>query len=240
MMRFMLAAITGTGLGVGGAYAVQSMHAAPPIEQAAYTRPVDLAPRRIVIGLDLSKSNPLVADPDFAAKVAARIARIVKDLGFRSEVHVRTLGNYDASSNDFYFDAVVSRRSRPEQIAADVRKLVAGTPLLVKSGKWRAQNHTNILAFLDNVSQSIGCSGMATTIILASDGVEDSEYAHLARRGSHLPAPDGHPFVGCSELQILGLGQGTRSPKETVRLRQAWSGWAKAAGFKRFQGLNDW
>lgn len=240
MMRFMLAAITGTGLGVGGAYAVQAMRAAPPIEQAAYTEASDTAPRRIVIGLDLSRSNPLVADPDFAAKVAARIAHVIEGLAFRSEVHVRTLGNYDASSNDFYFDAVISRRSRPEEVAAEVRKLVAGTPLLVRSGKWHAQNRTNILAFLDNVSHSIGCEGLPTSIILASDGIEDSEYAHLARKDAHLPAPDGRPFAGCAAFEILGLGQGTRSPSETVRLRRDWSGWATTAGFKRFQGLNDW
>jgi hypothetical protein len=236
----MLAVVTGVGLGVGSAYAVHVAQAAPRIEPASYTQQADLTPRRIVIGLDLSKSNPLVADPDFAAKVATRIAGIVTRLGFRSEVHVRTLGNYDATSNDFYYDAVLSTRSRPEQVAADVRKLIAGTPMLVKSGKWHAQNHTNILAFLDNVSQSLGCSGMPTTIILASDGIEDSEYAHLARASAHLPAPDGKPFAGCSEFEILGVGQGTRSPKETVRLRREWSGWAKAAGFAKFVGLNDW
>ncbi len=240
MMRLMLAVVTGLGLGAGGAYAVHVAATAPQIEPAAYTDQVDLTPRRIVIGLDLSKSNPLVADPDFAAKVATRISRVVARLGFRSEVHVRTLGNYDASSNDFYYDAVLSTRSRPQQVAAAVHKLIAGTPLLVKSGKWKAQDHTNILAFLDNVSQSIGCSGMPTTIILASDGIEDSEYAHLARASSHLPQPQGHPFAGCTELQILGIGQGTRSPTETVRLRQDWAGWAKSAGFKQFQGLNDW
>ena len=240
MTHFMLAVVTGAGIGAGGAYAVHTTHDAPPVERVAYVQPAQTAPRRVVIGLDLSKSNPLVADPDFAAKVAARISGIVAKLGFRSEVHVRTLGNYDASSNDFYYDVVVSRRNRPAQVAADVRKLIAGTPLLVRHGKWRAQNHTNILAFLDNVSQSLGCSGMPTTIILASDGVEDSEYAHLARAHAHLPSPDGQPFAGCSEFQILGLGQGTRSPKETVRLRHEWSAWASAAGFKSFQALNDW
>ena len=240
MMRVMLAVVTGVGLGAGGAYAVEAMRDAPPIAQASYVEQAEIAPKRVVIGLDLSRSNPLIADPDFAAKVAARIARVVAKLGFRSEVHVRTLGSYDASSNDFYFDAVISTRSRPEAVATEIRKLVAGTPLLVKRGKWHAQNRTNILAFLDNVSQSIGCAGMPTTIILASDGIEDSEYAHLARPKSHLPAPDGRPFAGCAELQILGLGQGTRSPIETVRLREEWTGWAKAAGFKRFQGLNDW
>lgn len=240
MMRFALAVVTGTALGAGGAYAVATMRDAPRVEAVSYVQQSELAPRRVIVGLDLSKSNPLITDPDFATKVAARISDVVAKLGFRSEVHVRTLGNYDASSNGFYFDAVLSTRERPEEVAAEVQKLIAGTPLLVRSGKWHAQNKTNILAFLDNASQSIGCAGLPTTIILASDGIEDSEYARLANAKSHLPAPDGKPFAGCAELQILGLGQGTRSPVETVRLRREWTGWAKAAGFQRFQGLNDW
>ena len=240
MMRLMLAAATGIGLGAGGAYGVVAMRAAPPVEQVSYVDQAAAAPARLVIGLDLSKSNPLIADPAFAAKVAARIAGMVAKLGFRSEVHVRTLGSYDASSNDFYYDTVISTRARPEAVAAEIQKLIAGTPLLVKSGKWRAQNKTNILAFLDNDSQSIGCSGMPTTIILASDGIEDSEYARLARANSHLPMPQGRPFAGCAGFEILGLGQGTHSPRETVRLRQDWTDWAKTAGFQRFQGLNDW
>ena len=240
MMRLMLAAATGIGLGAGGAYAVAAMRDAPPVAQVSYVEQAQIAPARLVIGLDLSRSNPLIADPAFAAKVAARIAGVVTKLGFRSEVHVRTLGSYDASSNDFYYDTVISTRARPAAVAAEVRKLIAGTPLLVKSGKWHAQARTNILAFLDNVSQSIGCAGMPTTIILASDGIEDSEYAHLASAKSHLPMPDGKPFAGCAGFEILGLGQGTHSPRETVRLRQDWTDWARAAGFERFQGLNDW
>ena len=62
MMRFMLAVVTGTGIGAGGAYAVHAMNAAPPVERASYVDQAQYAPRRIVIGLDLSKSNPLVAD----------------------------------------------------------------------------------------------------------------------------------------------------------------------------------
>lgn len=240
MMRFALAVITGTALGAGGAYAVGAMRDAPRVEPISYIQQTEIVPQRVIVGLDLSRSNPLVADPDFAAKVAARISGMVAKLGFRSEVHVRTLGNYDASSNDFYFDAVLSTRDRPEDVASEVRKLIAGTPLLVKSGKWHAQSKTNILAFLDNAAQSLGCSAMPTTVVLASDGIEDSEYARLANAKSHLPAPDGKPFAGCAELQILGLGQGTRSPMETVRLRREWTDWAKAAGFGKFQGLNDW
>ena len=119
-------------------------------------------------------------------------------------------------------------------------RLIAGTPMLVRSGKWRSQSNTNILAFLDNVSQSIGCSGMPTTVVLASDGIEDSDYVRLQNSGAHLPAPDGRPFRGCSEMEILGLGQGTRSPIVTTRLRSEWTRWSAAAGFGRFVGLNDW
>ncbi len=240
-MRAMLAFATAASIGVGGATAMNAAQNAPRIELASnMTEQAQLAPRRVVIGLDISQSNPLVADPAFAAKVGARIAGEIRKLGFASEVHVRTLGNYDASSNAFYYDTVLSTRSRPEDVAQEVEHLVAGTPLLVKRGKWKAQSHTNILAFLDNVSQSIGCGGMPTTIILASDGIEDSEYAHLARVGAHLPAPDTGQYQGCAELEILGLGQGTKSPITTVRLRKEWTGWAKAAGFHEFQGLNDW
>ncbi len=239
MMRFMLAVATGAAVGAGSAYAVVTMHDAPAIERVAYADQANAPVERIIIGLDLSRSNPLVDDRDFAAKVAARIAKRVGGLGFRSEVHIRTLGNFDASSNGFYYDTVISTRSRPQKVAADVERLIAGTPALVDSGKWHAQATTNIIAFLDNVSHSIGCGGLKTTIILASDGIEDSEYARL-NSGDSLPPPDGKPFRGCAELQILGIGQGTRSPIETVRLRKQWTGWASRAGFAQFQGLNDW
>ena len=60
-----------------------------------------------------------MADPVFAAKVASRIADRIKTLGFRSEVHVRTLGNFDAASNGFYYDTVVSTHARPADVAAE-------------------------------------------------------------------------------------------------------------------------
>ncbi|HEY0282082.1 MAG TPA: hypothetical protein VGC27_05615 [Rhizomicrobium sp.] len=233
MKSVLLAAATAGALLGGGALAMRIADA-PQADGAV------LHPQRIVIGLDLSRSNPLIANPVFASKVSARIAGIVHDLGFASEVHVRTFGNYDASSNNWSYDVVLSVRNRPENVAAEVQRLIAGTPLLVRTGKWRAQDNTNILAFLDNVSHSIGCAGMPTTIILASDGLEDSDYARLRQADGHLPAPDGRPFARCARLEILGLGQGAGSPRLTARLRGEWSGWARAAGFAQFVGLNDW
>jgi hypothetical protein len=240
-MQIMLAVVTAAGLIGGGAMALDAASNAPPIVEASYlTDQAQLTPKRIVIGIDLSKSNPLIDEPDFAGRVGARVATIIRGLGFASEVHVRTFGSYDATSNNFHYDTVISVRNRPDDVAAQVEKLVAGTPTLIEHGKWKAQDRTNILAFLDNVSQSIGCSGQPTTVILATDGIEDSVYARLDDPDDHLPAPDGKPFAGCTELQILGIGEGTRNPIKTSRLRDEWTRWAHAAGFAKFQGLNDW
>ncbi len=237
----LLAAATAVGLLGGGVMAVDAAKSANAYLRVAEAGDqVAVAPRRIIIGIDLSKSNPLIDNPPFAEKVGQRVASEVRSLGFASEVHVRTFGNFDATSNTFAFDTTISTRARPEAVAAEIQKLISGTPMLVERGKWVAQNNTNIVAFLDNSVLSIGCSGMPTTVMLASDGIEDSEYARLDREDSRLPLPDGHPFRGCAELQILGVGQGTRSPSETMRLRAQWGRWAEQAGFSRFLGLNDW
>ena len=238
-MKLLLAATAAMGLLGGGVLAVQ-VERENAVQVASLDDEAAIPRQRLISGLDISKSNPLVDDQAFAAKVAARIANIVRGLGMASEVHVRTFGSYDSSSNNFAYDALVSARNRPEHVAAEIQKLIAGTPYLVKSGKWRSQENTNILAFLDNIGQSIGCAGLPTTVVLASDGIEDSEYVRLQRRDAHLPAPDGHPFRGCTEMEILGLGQGTGSPTETTRLRAEWARWAVAAGFGKFLGLNDW
>jgi hypothetical protein len=238
-MKLLLAATAAMGLLGGGVLAVQ-VERENAVQVASLDDEAAIAPRRLIIGLDISKSNPLIDDQAFAAKVAVRIANIVRGLGMASEVHVRTFGSYDSSSNNFYYDAVLSARNRPEHVAGEIQKLIAGTPYLVKSGKWQSQENTNILAFLDNVSQSIGCAGAPTTVVLASDGIEDSEYVRLQHNNAHLPAPDGHPFRGCAEMEILGIGQGTGSPAETTRLRTEWTRWAAAAGFAKFVGLNDW
>jgi hypothetical protein len=233
MRGVLLAVATAAALIGGGALAMQVAQDTPAYDQNT------LHPERVVIGLDLSKSNPLVDDPAFAARVAQRVSDIVRKLGFASEVHIRTFGSYDPSSNSWSYDTVLSTRSRPDVVAAEVQKLIAGTPRLVASGRWRSQQKTNILAFLDNTVRATGCGGMPTTIILASDGIEDSDYARL-QRGDHLPAPDRSTFRGCSTLAIYGLGQGSGSPVMTARLRTEWEGWAKRAGFSRFEGLNDW
>jgi len=196
--------------------------------------------RLIVIGLDLSKSNPLVSDDIYARKVADRVAAMVAKLGFRARVMVRTFGNYDQGSNAFRFDATVSSRYQPDQLANDIKLLISSTPALVRKGTWSAQGKTNIVGFLENMAQVIDCSAMPTTIILASDGLEDSEYGRLKNANATLPSPDSDLFAGCSRLEILGIGRSAASPTATKRLRDTWQTWAQAAGFADFSGLNDW
>jgi hypothetical protein len=232
MRGIFLAVATAAAL-VGGAALAMQVDSQPSYDQNA------LHPQRLIIGLDLSKSNPLVDDPAFAARVAARIADRVRNMGFASEVHVRTFGSYDPSSNNFAYDTVLSVRARPDAVAAEIQRLISNTPRLVATGRWRSQQTTNIVAFLDNITRAVGCGGMPTTIVLASDGIEDSDYVRL-NRGGHLPPPDPRVFRGCSALEIYGLGQGSGSPILTNRLRGEWDAWAHAAGFGRFQGLNDW
>ncbi|NWH08721.1 MAG: hypothetical protein HXY22_08790 [Alphaproteobacteria bacterium] len=196
--------------------------------------------RRIVIGLDLSASNPLVSNPEYAAKAAERVAGMITPLGFRSEVVMRTFGAYGGGGNSFRFDATISSRYRPEDMAAEVKTLIASTPALIKRGVWQTQQQTNILGWLENMSQVVDCKGMKTTYVLLTDGLEDSEYVRLKNKNATLPVPNPALFRGCDELIFLGLGRGTQSPETTGRLREEWHLWADKAGFRSYVGLNDW
>lgn len=198
------------------------------------------APRQVVIGLDLSKSNPLVSDDGYAARVAERLSRELSALPIRSRVIVRTFGVYNATSNHLKIDQTISGRARPEDVAEGISKLVANLPALVSQGKLKAQMKTNIVPFLETMSHVVDCSAMETKVILLTDGAEDSEYGKLTRRGGSLPAPRQRLYDGCDQLQVLGIGQGFNSPKTTAHFQEAWKGWSQGAGFASFIGLYDW
>lgn len=199
-------------------------------------------PTTIVIGVDLSQSNPLVRDDVFAARVAERIRPTILAMAPRSRVVLRSFGSYDESSNGtLSLDVVIApRTARAQEISLLVAQAIAGVPKMVRSGRLRVQRDTNIVPFLMNMSRVTDCHAMPTYFILASDGVEDSQVANLARRTATLPAPNIAPFPGCEELQILGIGRGLNSPADTERLQGEWRFWSQAAGFKSFTGLNDW
>jgi hypothetical protein len=199
-------------------------------------------PRTIVIGIDLSGSNPLVRDDGFAYKVSERIRPYIANLAPRSRVILRSFGAYNSSSNSpLTLDILIApKTARAEDMATLISSVVAGVPQMVRQGRLQVQSSTNIVPFLLNVSRIVDCRAMPTHVFLASDGLEDSQVANLNRRAATLPAPPGAVFAGCQELAILGIGRGLGSPADTERLRSEWANWARAAGFLNYIGLNDW
>lgn len=199
-------------------------------------------PRTIVIGIDLSGSNPLVRDDNFAYKVSERIRPIIAGLAPRSRVVLRSFGSYNSSANSpLSLDILIApKTARAEDMSTLIGSVVAGVPQMVRQGRLQTQTSTNIVPFLMNVARVVDCRAMPTQVILASDGLEDSQVANLSRRSATLPAPTVAPFPGCEELAILGIGRGLNSPGDTERLRGEWESWSRAAGFQHFVGLNDW
>jgi hypothetical protein len=198
-------------------------------------------PQKIVVGLDLSRSNILVSSDEFAAKAADRVRATLLSLPARSVVSLRTFGNYDFRSNVMTRDWIVGvKTTKALYIAEEVHQIIRSVPADIRSGKLFAQDTTNIVGFLRNVAGVTQCSTMSTSVILVSDGVEDSSVANMARGSRILPHPASPIFQGCDNLIILGLGQKLRSPQQTERLRREWMDWARAAGFRNFVGLNDW
>ncbi|MFN4354235.1 hypothetical protein [Parvibaculum sp.] len=196
------------------------------------------SPQTVVIGLDLSKSNPLIDDPAYAARAAQRLTGEIDKLPVRSRIMVRTFGAYDSSANPLKVDEVISARARPETVADGVGALVAALPQLVKDGKLKAQDWTYIVSFMETMSHQVDCAAGDVRFILLTDGIEDSTVARMPR-GASLPKPE-PVFAGCGELLMLGIGQGAGSPAATKRIRDQWENWASAAGFDRFTGLYDW
>lgn len=209
------------------------------MERMAVEPPPPPQPKHVIIGLDLSQGNPLILSNVFSGKAARRVAGTIEDLPMRSKVTVRTFGNYTLIANPLQFDRVISRRHPPEQVRRVVQGLISGVPKLIADGRLKAQQHSNIVPFLQNMAQVTDCSAAETTVILVTDGLEESEVARLDGSGEALPAPQAI-FQGCRLLEMLGLGQGLKSVTETQRLRQIWEEWAKQAGFESFNGLNDW
>ncbi len=199
----------------------------------------DGGPSRLIIGLDLSASNPLVTDNMYAYKAGRRVGEMVGELEYRSELTVRSFGSYDAEKNPLAIDTDVSVYAKPEVLKNQITMLIKGVPLLIKQGKLQTQNMTNIIAFLEETAINVDCGQLPTTIVLVTDGVEDSEYTRLIHRDAKLPKTK-KIFKGCKELQIIGVGRGINSPSETKRIRGEWKKWATKAGFENFHAVNDW
>lgn len=233
--------ISTTFLIVGWANAQAQGMGWDPYRQLSQPAP-HLQPKTILIGLDLSRSNPLVRDPGFAARVAESIRPMILDLAPRSRVMLRSFGTYNADvRGTITLDVTIAPKSaRAEDISNLVAQVISGIPNMVSQGRFQAQPDTNIVPFLMNMSRVTNCSAMPTFVILATDGIEDSQVARLRSSGAALPPPPGAIFPGCEELQMLGIGRGLNSPRDTERLIGEWNAWARRAGFRNFRAFNEW
>lgn len=228
--------------GVMAATLIGIFHLSPLSHVAAQTSEHE----RLVIGLDLSESNPLVANEQYAAKLSERVGDKIRSLSLKSEVLIRTFGVVDSTRNTLQINEIVSMRNRPEAIARSAEVLISNVPGLVAQGQFETQEETNIIGFIQTMVQAIGECETKTTFILLTDGLEDSSYARLKDPNAHLPLVEIKPPDDrrrkCHELQILGLGEGLNNVVEVERIRTEWQNWATGRGrpFKRFIGLRDW
>lgn len=210
--------------------------------QSMSQQQVVVAPRTLLIGVDLSQSNPLVRDDDFARRVAERIRPMIAELSPRSRVMLRSFGSYNGEANtSITLDIVIApKTARAEDIAGIMAQVIATIPARIRAGKLKAQPYTNIVPFLQNMARVLNCGREETYVVLATDGIEDSQLTNLKNRNATLPQLSNKPFAGCQEMQILGIGRGLNSPRDTERLIVLWREWAGGAGFRNFLALNDW
>ena len=125
-LSFLPAALLGLVIGLSPAGAQNTDQPVVPAGEAA---PV------LVIGLDLSKSNPMVSNDAYARRVADRVAPMVEEMPLRGRVMVRSFGSYDATSNTLRIDQVLTARATPEDFARGLKTLISGVPKLVRDGK---------------------------------------------------------------------------------------------------------
>lgn len=178
----------------------------------------------LTIALDSSGSNPLLADPHFAASAAEYVEDKVLALEDGDVVRLRIFGSRSAAKNMLDQDFVISRRLKAKALATSLKAYIQELP----SQKDSAQGSTNIVAMLE-FDSGLDCAG-GGSVLLLTDGLEASDYmdprAFLAGN-KHLPKPDAD-LRGC-EVVFYGLGAGLPAPSAKF-IRQEWNAFVSAAG----------
>jgi len=187
----------------------------------------------LVVGLDVSSSNPLILDSRYAADKGNQIAQEVNRLAVGDTVVVETFGAHGSASTA-RLSITLSNRIRPDKAAAYVRAFVAKLPGLVSTGKLQPAGETNIVSFLRTRAGRYGCT--ASHYVVVTDGRESSdvvdEQALMDGRAT-LPAASSRWLNGC-RVRLLGVGQGVPS-RVSFRLAQQWQSHLRSAGARSIQ-----
>ena len=181
--------------------------------------------KTLTAALDLSGSNPLISDPNFAHGAAAYLHKEIAQLKAGDTVRLVTLGSRQASQNLRYQEIVLGRRSRPNDVANTIAEIIRSLPAHAAAHQ---QSATNLLAFLE-FTGGFGCADKGRLVVL-TDGLESSSLISgedLATGKKPLPKPD-VDLSGC-HITFYGLGAGWQ-PQTVKTVRKAWQSWSDAAG----------
>ena len=176
------------------------------------------------IGIDVSKSNPLVSDKNFAEQAVKYVGSQIVTLKPGDTVSVRTFGSRANARNFKTLKLRISNKMRAPQAA---HYAMTFTSKLLQD-KSIPQSSTNIIAWLE-FTPNFNCEREGQ-ILLITDGLEASTYVEpvaLLEGKAHLPAPD-VDLTGCS-ITFYGLGAGW-NPQHTKNVRNEWREWAQKAG----------
>lgn len=213
-------------------------------------------PTLLVIGVDLSASNPLVTNATYRQQALRRVNEKIQALEVGSQVILRAFGNNPISQPPIPIpdSDILVWNHRARDGAADSRTAVLNAASLTFLRQINGllqtpgQQYTRIARFLDELQSDIGrhvafnpgdgVRYRSVDFILLTDGVEDNGTVNLRLDGAELPMPGrmfpppGRQQPRCSGFTMFGAGQATQVLPDAVsaHIRGEWRAWATAAG----------
>lgn len=178
----------------------------------------------LTLAIDLSGSNPLLIHPNFAHIAGQYVHDQITSLKTGDIVRVKSFGSRGDAANLLNQRFVISRRVKPQKIAAAITQYLQTLP----GKESTAQGSTNLIAWLE-FTHGFDCGNEAEILVL-TDGLESSALADAGRliQGKQkLPKAD-VDLKGC-HLTFYGLGAGL-PPQSVKHLRKEWRAWSEGAG----------
>lgn len=180
--------------------------------------------KTLTIGIDLSGSNPLLLDKNFANSAALYAANEVQQLKDGDRLNILSFGARSEAVNIKQQTFEISRRNRANKLAQNIGNHIQSIPQQMKKG----QPSTNLVAWLEFTS-GFDCVN-ESTILVITDGLESSSVVSAKdfMSGSKpLPAPD-VDLTGCNVF-FYGLGAGVEYTG-TKNIRNGWKEYLEEAG----------
>ncbi len=180
--------------------------------------------KTITIGIDLSASNPLLSHQNFAYMASGYVTDALSTLKNGDIVRIKTLGARADSANLLNSRFKISRRLKPNKVAAMIAQYLQSLP----AQQDRAQSNTNLIAWLEFTSD-FNCAENSAILVI-TDGLESSSYVSgsaLLEGKQGLPEAD-VDLKGCA-LTFYGLGAGWPAPSVKI-IRNEWRQWSEKAG----------